>query len=89
MSTNEITSKLHRQFYCKKCDFNCGKTGDWNRHIVTARHVRRTNTIKITSDHNMHTCICGNEYKHMSSLWNHKKTIYKVFLYAIVKNHGQ
>ena len=53
MLTKKITSKKHPFICCESCDFKCCKKGDWDRHILTAKHKIRTNTkcntIKITS----------------------------------------
>ena len=47
MNPNNFTSKTHPKFCCEKCHFNCSKLGDWNRHILTAKHKRNV----ILSEH--------------------------------------
>jgi len=73
----QITSnyiKLHR---CEKCNFVCSKTGDWNRHIMTAKHRNETNCNKmkqaITSLQTSFDCECGYVCGSRSSMWRHKK----------------
>jgi hypothetical protein len=76
MDTNIFTSKTHQpKFLCEKCVFKCFKLGDWNRHLLTAKHKRLSQTNDFTSFYtgNQYTCDCGNVYKHMSSLCKHKK----------------
>ena len=75
MNTNIITSKIHPKYQCENCLFKCSKTGDWNRHIATAKHKRLINTNDFTSNYinKLFECSCGKMYKHMSSLCNHKK----------------
>jgi hypothetical protein len=76
METNIFTSKIHQpKFLCEKCDFKCFKLGDWNRHLLTAKHTRNNKPNAFTSFYagNQYTCDCGNVYKHMSSLCKHKK----------------
>ena len=46
---NEITSITSTNFICKTCDFKCIKKGDFNRHLLTAKHKRITMDNKITS----------------------------------------
>ena len=46
---NKITSITSNNFICKKCDFKCSKKGDYNRHLLTAKHKRITMDNKITS----------------------------------------
>jgi len=71
---NEITSITSNNFICKKCDFNCSKKGDFNRHLLTAKHKRITMDNKITSQNdNIFKCECSKEYKFSSGLSKHKK----------------
>ena len=59
---------------CKKCDFKCSKKGDYNRHLLTAKHNRITMDNKITSQNDFFfTCECSKEYKFSSGLSKHKK----------------
>ena len=77
MDTTKITSENIKTFHCELCDFKCIKLGDWNRHILTSKHINATNTTKNTTNMASITkeyiCSCGKEYKHHSSLWTHKK----------------
>jgi len=71
---NEITSITSNNFICKKCDFNCSKKGDFNRHLLTAKHKRITMDNKNTSQNdNIFKCECSKEYKFSSGLSKHKK----------------
>ena len=68
-----MTSNITSKFVCEKCNYNCNKKGDFNRHLLTAKHKRlmeTNNYIKNTS----YDCVCGKSYKHQSSLSKHKKT---------------
>jgi len=69
--TNKKTPKTPKEFICEKCDFKCFKYSDYERHLETAKHQRRINPNKITPKNFI--CKCGKEYKHMTSLCNHKK----------------
>ena len=75
--------KLHQKninfFHCELCDYKCSKRGDFNRHILTNKHIRLTETNKnasknITQIQCENVCSCGKNYKHKSSLCKHKKT---------------
>ena len=76
----KITSKLHQKFICSDCNFNCCKLGDWNRHILTTKHIKHitgyiNDTILHQTSATLHQpfiCACGKEYKHNSGLWRHK-----------------
>ena len=68
-TNNEIIAK----FVCEKCNFNCINKKDYNKHLNTAKHQILTNTIEKPPKPLSYICDCGKEYKHNSSLWNHKK----------------
>ena len=59
-------------YQCIECNFNTHNKKDYNKHLLTAKHMRLINPINKTPKYP--TCGCGKEYKHMSSLWKHKKT---------------
>ena len=59
---------LENIFTCEKCDFNCIKKSEWDRHIQTKKHIgekkEKTNEFQ---------CECGNCYSTRSGLWKHQK----------------
>ena len=64
-----------KHYECEKCNFICTKQSNFNMHLTTAKHIRLINANSSLLE-NMPTeykCICGNEYKHASSLSKHKK----------------
>jgi len=68
--------KTAKNFECEKCNFICSKQSNYNMHLSTAKHIRLINANSSLHE-NMPTkykCICGNEYKHASSLSKHKNT---------------
>jgi azurin len=72
--TNKNTLKSANKYICNFCDFNCSKESDWSRHLFTSKHKKRTNTNENTPKNAIdYSCDCGKNYKHASSLWNHKK----------------
>ena len=72
MDAIDNTSKIHLKFFCSTCDFECGKKGDWRRHIVTVKHISLTTSNQKHAKE--YVCKCGKIYKHGSSLSLHKKT---------------
>ena len=66
-------------FYCEKCDFECRKKSNYDKHLLTRKHKIRTNSNeknaeKVTS----YMCLtCGKNYSSRSSLWYHKKNVLK------------
>ena len=64
-----------KKYDCEKCNFICSKQSNFNMHLTTAKHIRLINANSSLLE-NMPTeykCICGNKYKHASSLSKHKK----------------
>jgi hypothetical protein len=67
-------------FVCESCDFKCSKNVDWTRHVLTRKHINRTNLDnieqKITPESIKYEFVCkkcNKEYKARTSLWYHSK----------------
>ena len=48
--TTKNTSINIKLFECEKCVFRCSKKGDWNRHLLTRKHINATKTTENTSN---------------------------------------
>ena len=71
--TYKKSPKIPKKFECVQCNYICSNKKDYNKHILTIKHQRLTNTdIKIPKNDSLH-CICGKVYKHRQSLHNHHK----------------
>ena len=66
--TNYITN-----FVCSVCDFKCCKKGDWNRHIVTEKHLEINGNNLEMKKTSYHCSSCNKEYKTNAGLWKHTK----------------
>ena len=72
--TNEKTPKTSKKFSCETCNFICSNKQDYTRHLSTSKHTLRSNTNeKLEKTQKNYECICGRNYNHASSLWNHKQ----------------
>ena len=72
--TSVQTRKHASKYICEKCNFECSKQSDFDRHLLTAKHVKLTNTsLGLTQNVNKLVCNCGKTYSHRQSLYNHKK----------------
>jgi len=76
---NEKSLKIPLKFFCETCNYNTSSNKDYNKHLLTAKHFRLTNTKGFTNENpqksqiqNKYLCNCGRAYKHMSSLCKHK-----------------
>ena len=83
MENEEIkkNEKNEEIYICQLCDYKCSYLSDWNRHIVTRKHLvshsgnkMENEEIKKNEYNNFHKCSgCDKIYKSMSGLWKHKK----------------
>ena len=61
-------------FSCTTCDYNTGNKKDYNKHLLTAKHLNRTNrTEKSPKNPITYNCNCGKIFSARNSLWYHKK----------------
>ena len=67
-----LMPKNAEKFICEKCDFKCSKLSNYNIHIKSKKH-NTTITTTITTTIQQYECICGKQYNHRASLFNHKK----------------
>ena len=69
--------KLAKHIYCEYCDYKCSKRGDYNKHILTRKHINTYNGLTYTDKNSQklakYECKCGNVYKHRQSLHKHKQ----------------
>ena len=70
---NSLNNKYN--FECELCKFKCFKKGDFDRHLNTLKHKNNEKLENLQQQvDKKFSCICGRNYKHHSSLWNHKKS---------------
>ena len=43
MTKKEVPKNVNK-FSCRRCDFQCSKESNYNRHLMTRKHKIRTNT---------------------------------------------
>jgi hypothetical protein len=76
---NAENAENAKKYFCQICDFKCSKLSDWNRHIVTLKHIKANNCYQnantITQKNAEKICcpICCKVFKHISSMSRHKK----------------
>jgi hypothetical protein len=80
METNNFTQNYATNFHCPNCNFVSSRKNDYNRHILTLKHKRLINANDFTQNYanqNSFVCDCGKQYKHLPSLYKHKKVCEK------------
>ena len=66
--------KNQTKFLCIKCDYRCSNKKDYNKHLTTAKHKKRSNDdAKIPKNPQTYSCECGKIYKYRQGLYSHKK----------------
>jgi len=74
---NKKIPKNPPKFCCSSCDYNTSSFKDYNKHCLTNKHKKLINTNNLSPIYGkspqLFPCICGNVYKHLSSLCKHKK----------------
>ncbi len=75
------TSKNEYYNYCECCDYTASQKSNWDRHILTKKHIKKaspsvTKSVTKTSKKRVKSYFCehcGVEYKSRNGLWRHKK----------------
>ena len=80
MFSNEKVGKSSTNiFICKNCDYTTSKKFNYDKHILTAKHlnsmISNENVAKVANNVNeLYICFsCNKSYKDYSGLWRHKK----------------
>jgi hypothetical protein len=76
-----FTPKNAYKYLCNTCDFKCCKDSDWERHILSRKHLKDDKMM--TNDDNFtpknadlsknYVCECGKYYSYRQGLWKHKQ----------------
>jgi hypothetical protein len=69
--TTKNSQNSQNNFNCEHCDYFCSKKSDYEKHLLTKKHIN-------TTTHNeknpkSYPCECGKIYNYRASLFNHKK----------------
>ncbi len=70
---NNSCKKMPDIYKCETCDFTSSNKYNYNKHIMTPKHLRRQNTTSNLANNDKYICECGKSYIHRTSLYNHKK----------------
>jgi len=60
------------KYFCERCNYGTEFLKDFNKHMRTKKHLANTNMNTVIKP--TFLCECGKQYKHHSSLYNHKKS---------------
>jgi hypothetical protein len=71
--------KVAKNYHCDVCDYTCCKKYNWDKHLLTSKHVMEINGNDLETKSGKkwqiqeYTCKCGKKYKNNSGLWKHHK----------------
>jgi hypothetical protein len=76
---DKITQKNPKNYECKLCDFICSNKKDYNRHLLTRKHIENDGRVTlgtslVPKNPNEFKCECGNTYKYRQGLYKHRQT---------------
>jgi len=67
--------KSSAKFICKNCDYSTSRKSQYDRHLLTTKHIQVTNNDEIVQHCSMkYTCHCGKKYKYRQGLFAHRKS---------------
>ncbi len=74
-TTTQKDAEKCYNFVCELCVFKCCKESNYKKHLETNKHNRLHQTTKKMPSHESKDfiCICGNKYRHHTSLAKHKR----------------
>jgi hypothetical protein len=77
----QFSSQENKNFFCNFCDYNTCVKKDFDKHLKTKKHEKRTNGYKKVTKYDVkkdlspeYICDCGRLYKYRQGLCRHKKT---------------
>jgi hypothetical protein len=75
--------KIAKKFTCETCDYNTSNRFDYNKHLLTIKHQKRTKSMiindyqyiepKKSQDDKWDCSYCNKKYKDYSGLWRHSR----------------
>ena len=72
--TTKSCTQVADKFSCFMCDYYTSRKSSYDKHNLTVKHFATTKSLQnIAKVAKKHTCECGKEYKHHTSLWNHRQ----------------
>jgi hypothetical protein len=66
------------KYFCEKCNYECCKKYNWEKHLLTRKHIKSTEINILATEKWQKVAIyccdnCGKQYNDRSGLWRHNK----------------
>ncbi len=75
--TTDLSYFCPKKFHCEFCNYNTSYSKDYNKHILTKKHINNMNNVLDNENvliQKNHTCnLCNKSFKDRAGLWRHKK----------------
>jgi len=81
--TDAKNAENAKYFSCEKCGFVCCKKSNFEKHLLTRKHLNTDALLTVETPVNIvssqkYLCECGCSYKHRQSLFTHKKKCFYI-----------
>jgi len=80
LGDNLVAKSSNDLYYCEKCDYKCSKKYNWDKHILTSKHLNDYKGDKLVAksskkwQKDIFRCeFCDKEYQYRQTLWRHSK----------------
>ena len=71
----EKLPKVSPKYTCELCDYSTCKVSSYNKHLITAKHLRMTNDDGNGAEvATSYICTCGKTYRYRQGLFKHRMT---------------
>ena len=65
--------KIPKFYECINCNIKTCNKKDYSKHLSSTKHLKTEKGYEKIQENSLFSCECGNNYKHSSGLWRHKK----------------
>jgi Txe/YoeB family toxin of Txe-Axe toxin-antitoxin module len=67
------SKKVLEEYNCDVCDYTTSVKSNFTKHLLTGKHLYKSDTKKVSKHHTKYNCICGKSFKYDSGYYRHKK----------------
>lgn len=68
-----LSQKSHKFFLCELCDYKTSYKRDYNKHLLTRKHMKETNGNQFLLKNEIQCNFCDRKFRNRSGLWKHRK----------------
>ncbi len=91
LGNNIVAKNCDYKYHCIACNYKCFKKYNWDKHILSGKHLKETQTAILESGNGkqwQYQCEnCNKLYQNRSGLWKHKQKCNLQQKYALTKDN--